>query len=161
MASKIVKALKNATSSLKSVDEPEIVAVVPPPGNPKRSGPPPASPAPPKQATPTVLQQQPSPPLSPVTQELENVSLTGQPQQQPEFTPLCELPDTSVSLSRSPELKPTPKKRIDGENHPPADSDGLTTVDGGNDDLHKVGTKTVILSLQGRRFIVLTQPFWA
>ncbi|KAF8424670.1 hypothetical protein EV426DRAFT_87414 [Tirmania nivea] len=79
MASRIVKALKNAKSSLKSqdiaVEEPEIVAVIPPPQDPKRSQPPPTPPAAKQKYQNTVsppppsVQLQPSPPLSPLVQK--------------------------------------------------------------------------------------------
>lgn len=109
MASRIVKALKSAKSSLRSQDvareEPEIVAVNPPPQDPKRSQPPPTPPAakqhaPPPPPLPPVVQQ-PSPPLSPVAQQLEDTRLTER--SVPEFSLfLAELPDTSITRPKSP-----------------------------------------------------------
>lgn len=113
MASRIVKALKNAKSSLKSqdiaVEEPEIVAVIPPPQGPKRSQPPPTPPAAKQQhqtpapAPPPSVQLQPSPPLSPVVQKFEETKLSGSGEVPGFF--LAELPDTSIARPRSQDGK--------------------------------------------------------
>ena len=105
MASRIVKALKNAKSSLRSqdkaVEEPEIVAVIPPPQDPKRSQPPPTPPAAKQQhqapvpPPPPQVQLQPSPPLSPVVQKFEDTKLSGGGEVPGFF--LAELPDTSIA----------------------------------------------------------------
>ncbi|RPB19839.1 hypothetical protein L211DRAFT_852829 [Terfezia boudieri ATCC MYA-4762] len=110
MASRIVRALKNAKSSLRShdiaVEEPEIVAVIPPPQDPKRSQPPPTPPAAKQQyqasapPPPPSVQLQLSPPLSPVVQKLEETKLS----EVPGFF-LAELPDTSIARPRSQDGK--------------------------------------------------------
>lgn len=125
MASKIVKAFKQAKSALRSseaLEEPEIVAVVPPPLPPKRSQPPLAAPLPPASDsaphTPQQQQQQQqqsSPPLSPVLYQLENTSLADQPKKQGggalEF--VAELPDTSVPRPDEAKLAAAPEQTQD------------------------------------------------
>jgi len=127
MASRIVKALKNAKSSLKSqnIEEPEIVAVIPPPQGPKRSQPPPTPPAAKQQhqartpPPPPSVQLQPSPPLSPIVQKFEETKLSGGGEVPGFF--LAELPDTSITRPRSQDEKEKQEDKSKEAPEPPVE----------------------------------------
>ncbi|KAF8469634.1 hypothetical protein BDZ91DRAFT_847522 [Kalaharituber pfeilii] len=101
--SRIVKAIRSA---IRPSEEPEIVAVVPPPADPKRSLPPPASPTLKAQISPpqSPPHRQPTPPLSPVVNKLETTTITEQAPAVINASPevIVELPDTSITRPRSP-----------------------------------------------------------
>ncbi|KAI5786350.1 hypothetical protein DFH27DRAFT_575140 [Peziza echinospora] len=100
MATEITKAAAVPTKA--DVEEPEIVAVNPPPADPKRSQPPVIRTSPPVHHQPQFQQQYQSPPLSPLAHQLQATSISYY--QQAENVPelLAELPDTSIDRPKSP-----------------------------------------------------------